>query len=179
MHLLEQMVWLVHRQCVICFSVGQILISGIMVISYDRLPSYISSCSRASIRSRNGLFPIRLFLFRLFPFCLQFPISPNSRFPTTDVNSIMKVKEYRFHIPIYHYFLGTTVRGAPRMHCNRKDGVNCRDSFIRQVGSPNNPELYGNARMPCGHSRRTTELGRVECYCPLSDSGSVQYPRIP
>jgi hypothetical protein len=25
-----------------------------------------------------------------------------------------------------------------------------------------NPELYGNSRMPSGHSRRTTELGRVE-----------------
>jgi hypothetical protein len=31
-----------------------------------------------------------------------------------------------------------------------------------QVGSPSNPELYGNSRMPSGHSRRSTELDRVE-----------------
>jgi hypothetical protein len=33
-----------------------------------------------------------------------------------------------------------------------------------QVGSTSNPELYGNSRMPSGHSRRTTELGRVEWF---------------
>jgi hypothetical protein len=92
-----------------------------------------------------------------------------------NVLSIMKVKEYRFHVSIYHYFLWTTGHGAPRMHCNMKDGVNCRDwtrfpdplwrhPSYGQVGSPSNPDPTsdGNARMPSGHSRRTTELGRVE-----------------
>jgi hypothetical protein len=50
------------------------------------------------------------------------------------------------------YFLGTTCRGATRMHCNTKDGVNCQDwtrftdpqwwhSSYGQVGSPSNPDL--------------------------------------
>jgi hypothetical protein len=80
------------------------------------------------------------------------------------------------------YFGNYRSRGAPRMHCNTKDGVNCRDwtrfpdplwrhSYV-QVGRPSNPELYGNARMPSGHSWRTTELGRVECLC------GVMPPRV-
>jgi hypothetical protein len=56
---------------------------------------------------------------------------------------------------------------------NALQWVNCRD-WTRfpdplwrrpsngQVGSPSNPVLYVNARAPSGHSRRTTELGRVE-----------------
>jgi hypothetical protein len=47
------------------------------------------------------------------------------------------------------YFLGTTGRGAPRMHYNMKDGVNCRfpdllwrHSSYGQVGSPSNPDLW-------------------------------------
>jgi hypothetical protein len=31
-----------------------------------------------------------------------------------------------------------------------------------QVGSPSNPELYGNSRTASGDSRKTLELGRVE-----------------
>jgi hypothetical protein len=30
------------------------------------------------------------------------------------------------------------------------------------------PELYGNSRTASGDSRRTTELGRVECNLPVS-----------
>jgi hypothetical protein len=44
---------------------------------------------------------------------------------TTDVHSIMKVKEYRFHVPIYHIFWELQVTELPE--CIEKDGVNCRD----------------------------------------------------
>jgi hypothetical protein len=55
--------------------------------------------------------------------------------------------------PNLSYFLGSTGRGAPRMHCNMKDGVNCRDwtrfpdplwrhPWYGQVGSPSNPDRW-------------------------------------
>jgi hypothetical protein len=84
---------------------------------------------------------------------------------TTDVNSIMKVKEYRFHIPIHHIFCELQFA---LQWVNCRDWTRFPDTLRRhpsygQVGSPSNPELYGNSRMPAGHSRRTTERGRVEC----------------
>jgi hypothetical protein len=64
---------------------------------------------------------------------------------------------------------------SARSSQNALQWVNCRDltrfpdplwrhPSYGQVGSPSNPDLYGNSRMPSGHSRRTTELGRVECF---------------
>jgi hypothetical protein len=37
-----------------------------------------------------------------------------------------------------------------------------RQPSYGQVGSPSNPELYGNSRTASGDSRRTPELGRVD-----------------
>jgi hypothetical protein len=70
----------------------------------------------------------------------------------------LKLLRYHYWCPFNHesdgissprsnlsYFLGTSGRGAPRMHCNTKDGVNCR-GWTRfpdpQVVSPSNPDLW-------------------------------------
>jgi hypothetical protein len=71
------------------------------------------------------------------------------------------------------YFLGTTGRRAPSMHCNTKDGVNCRDwtrfpdllwqePSYGHVGSPSNSNLLGNTQTTSGDSRKTHKLAWVE-----------------
>jgi hypothetical protein len=64
-----------------------------------------------------------------------------------------KWRNIEYTIQFIIYVFGTAGRGAPIMHCNRKDGVNCRDwtrfpdplwrhSPYGQVGSPSNPDLW-------------------------------------
>jgi hypothetical protein len=94
--------------------------------------------------------------------------SESLRYHYTD--SIMKVNEYRFHIPIYHIFWELQFAELPECIAVSKlpglDPVSgsamAAPSVRSSRYSPSNPELYGNSRMPSGHSRRTTEFGRVE-----------------
>jgi hypothetical protein len=58
---------------------------------------------------------------------------------TTDVNSIMKVKEYRFHISIYHIFWALQFAELPE--CIAVSKLPGLDPSYGQVGSPSNPEL--------------------------------------
>jgi hypothetical protein len=77
---------------------------------------------------------------------------------TTNDNSIMKVKEYRFHIPIYHIFW--ELQFAELLECiavSKLPGLDPVSGSAMavhpsygQVGSPSNPELYVNSRTGSG-----------------------------
>jgi hypothetical protein len=55
---------------------------------------------------------------------------------TANVLSIIKVKEYLYSTSQFIILSGNYRSGASRMHCNRKDGVNCRDwTRIRYGGT--------------------------------------------
>jgi hypothetical protein len=56
-----------------------------------------------------------------------------------------------------------SIRSSPAWFPSSRSEA-CGFTRLGQVGSPRAiPISDGNVRMPSGHSRRTTELGRVEC----------------
>jgi hypothetical protein len=71
---------------------------------------------------------------------------------TTGIHPIMKVKEYRFHVPIHPIFWELQV--TERIYCNTKDEINVPGFRIRYGGALRTVKSVVRVMPnPSGHSR--------------------------